>query len=201
MNVRKAVRALVNPWRAYREKIDAIHELLDKFNKTQYRLDRVSEERDEMKRQLDILAAVQFYEPGHFYSPIPSKLDVREHLAKLETQSAHELPAIELNDRGQLDLLDALKPYYGRIPFQAQPLEGLLYHFDNPNYPYTDGMMLFCMLNHVRPRRLIEIGSYRGMRHRRNLPLRGQRTHTNARTRRGPRRSIAGKKKTTGKKG
>jgi len=50
-------------------------------------------------------------------------------------------------------------------------------------------------------KRLIEIGSYRGMRHRRNLPSRGQRTHTNARTRRGPRRAIAGKKKTVGKKG
>jgi small subunit ribosomal protein S13 len=44
-------------------------------------------------------------------------------------------------------------------------------------------------------KRLIEIGAYRGMRHRRNLPCRGQRTHTNARTRRGPRRAIAGKKK------
>jgi small subunit ribosomal protein S13 len=50
-------------------------------------------------------------------------------------------------------------------------------------------------------KRLIEIGSYRGMRHRRNLPCRGQRTHTNARTRRGPRRAIAGKKHKTGKKG
>ena len=50
-------------------------------------------------------------------------------------------------------------------------------------------------------RRLIEIGSYRGYRHRRNLPARGQRTHTNARTRRGPRVAIAGKKRTTGKKG
>jgi small subunit ribosomal protein S13 len=50
-------------------------------------------------------------------------------------------------------------------------------------------------------KRLIEIGSYRGMRHRRNLPCRGQRTHTNARTRRGPRRAIAGKKKAVGKKG
>lgn len=50
-------------------------------------------------------------------------------------------------------------------------------------------------------KRLIEIGSYRGMRHRRNLPVRGQRTHTNARTRRGPRRAIAGKKKSAGKKG
>src|SRR5262245_55002793 len=43
-------------------------------------------------------------------------------------------------------------------------------------------------------KRLMDIGSYRGLRHRRNLPVRGQRTHTNARTRKGPRRSIAGKK-------
>lgn len=45
---------------------------------------------------------------------------------------------------------------------------------------------------HVK--RLMDIGSYRGLRHRRNLPVRGQRTHTNARTRKGPRRSVAGKK-------
>jgi small subunit ribosomal protein S13 len=43
-------------------------------------------------------------------------------------------------------------------------------------------------------KRLIEIGSYRGMRHRRNLPVRGQRTHTNARTRKGPRRTMIKKK-------
>lgn len=47
-------------------------------------------------------------------------------------------------------------------------------------------------------KRLIEIGSFRGMRHRRGLPTRGQRTHTNARTRKGPRRmAVAGKKKVT----
>ena len=50
-------------------------------------------------------------------------------------------------------------------------------------------------------KRLIEIGSYRGLRHRRNLPVRGQRTHTNARTRRGPRCTVAGKKHTASKKG
>jgi small subunit ribosomal protein S13 len=44
-------------------------------------------------------------------------------------------------------------------------------------------------------KRLIEIGCYRGMRHRRNLPARGQRTRTNARTRRGTRKTVAGKKK------
>ncbi len=44
-------------------------------------------------------------------------------------------------------------------------------------------------------KRLMDIGSYRGLRHRRGLPVRGQRTHTNGRTRKGPRRAIAGKKK------
>lgn len=49
-------------------------------------------------------------------------------------------------------------------------------------------------------KRLIEIGSYRGYRHRRNLPVRGQRTHTNARTRKGPRKgAIANKKRATAK--
>ncbi len=47
----------------------------------------------------------------------------------------------------------------------------------------------------INIKRLIEIGSYRGMRHRRGLPVRGQRTKTNARTRKGPRRTVAGKKK------
>ena len=44
-------------------------------------------------------------------------------------------------------------------------------------------------------KRLMEIGCYRGMRHRKGLPVRGQRTHTNARTRKGPRKQIGGKKK------
>jgi small subunit ribosomal protein S13 len=44
-------------------------------------------------------------------------------------------------------------------------------------------------------KRLMDIGTYRGLRHRKGLPVRGQRTHTNGRTRKGPRRAIAGKKK------
>jgi small subunit ribosomal protein S13 len=49
-------------------------------------------------------------------------------------------------------------------------------------------------------KRLTEIGSYRGLRHRRNLPVRGQRTRTNARTKRGPRKTVAGRRKATAKK-
>ncbi len=49
-------------------------------------------------------------------------------------------------------------------------------------------------------KRLMDIGCYRGLRHRRGLPVRGQRTKTNARTRKGPKRTVAGKKKTIAKK-
>ncbi|MFZ5810272.1 MAG: 30S ribosomal protein S13 [Chloroflexota bacterium] len=49
-------------------------------------------------------------------------------------------------------------------------------------------------------KRLIEIGSYRGLRHRRNLPVRGQRTRTNARTRKGPRKTVAGRGRRRGAK-
>ncbi len=48
-------------------------------------------------------------------------------------------------------------------------------------------------------KRHMEMGSYRGLRHRRGLPVRGQRTHTNGRTRRGPRKTVAGKKQSPGK--
>jgi len=49
-------------------------------------------------------------------------------------------------------------------------------------------------------KRLIEIGSYRGLRHRRALPVRGQRTRTNARTRKGPKKTVAGRRKSAAKK-
>ena len=48
-------------------------------------------------------------------------------------------------------------------------------------------------------KRHVEVGSYRGLRHRKNLPVRGQRTHTNARTRKGPRKTVAGKKQAPSK--
>jgi small subunit ribosomal protein S13 len=49
----------------------------------------------------------------------------------------------------------------------------------------------------VNIKRLMDLGCYRGLRHRKGLPVRGQRTHTNARTRKGPAKAIAGKKKAT----
>lgn len=118
----------------------------------------ISQERDELKRILT--AAGPFAPPGHFYSPVPSQRDVEDHIARLQLSSrATELPAIRMDERAQLNFLECLKPYYAQVPFQAAPVEGLLYQFDNPNFTYADGIILFCVMNHLRPRRLIEIGS------------------------------------------
>ena len=72
----------------------------------------------------------------------------------------------------------------------------VLYNFDGDSCLSTKaGSKGPVPVNLTDVKRLIEIGSYRGTRHRRNLPVRGQRTHTNARTRKGPRRTAMKKKK------
>jgi len=118
----------------------------------------ISQERDELKR---ILAdAGPFAPPGHFYSPIPSQSDVAEYLNRLQRKSLLAgLPAIRMDDQTQLEFLELLKPYYSQLPFQAGPVEGLLYQFDNPHFSYADASALFCVMNYFRPRKLIEIGS------------------------------------------
>jgi len=73
----------------------------------------------------------------------------------------------------------------------------ILREFINQNYK-VEGDLRRDVQMHIK--RLIEIGSYRGLRHRRNLPLRGQRTHTNARTRKGPKKTVAGRGRRRGAK-
>jgi predicted O-methyltransferase YrrM len=153
MTARGVIKALWSPWRWYEEKIRLILEL-------QNQLTRVSDERDRLRHLLDDSDVVQSVAVGHFYSPVPSKSDVEEQLARQARQTPlRELPAIMMNGRAQLEVLESIKPYYPQVPFRTKPVDGLLYHLDNPNYPHSDGIILFCMLNHLRPRRLIEIGS------------------------------------------
>jgi hypothetical protein len=122
------------------------------------RVTLISQERDELKSVLADAGA--FAPPGHFYSPIASQSDIEEHLDRLQRKSLLvELPAIRMEDKTQLDFLERLKPYYAQLPFQAGPVEGLLYQFDNPHFSYADASVLFCVMNYFRPQRLIEIGS------------------------------------------
>ncbi|HET9319651.1 MAG TPA: class I SAM-dependent methyltransferase [Bryobacteraceae bacterium] len=149
MTLRQMLKVMLRPRRTHAEMIHL-----------QDHLTEASSERDRLRSILDGLDAVQFVPPGHFYSPVPSRGDVESHLARQRHKSMLEsLPAIRMDDQTQLDFLRRLETYYPKVPFQGTPTEGLLYHFDNPNYSYTDGIVLFCAMNHLRPRRLIEIGS------------------------------------------
>jgi Methyltransferase domain len=101
----------------------------------------------------------QFVPPGHFYSPIPDLADVNLRAATLFDTSATSIPGVDLNEVAQLKLLKEFEPYYAEQPFTSEPTPGRRYHFDNPMYSYSDALFLYCMLRHLRPRRMIEIGS------------------------------------------
>jgi hypothetical protein len=97
--------------------------------------------------------------PGHFYSPVPSLDEVRRDEARIFAPPPPDLPAVDLDPVGQLALLDQLRPYYAELPFGPSRQAGLRYFFENPNFGYADAIALYCMLRHLRPRRVVEIGS------------------------------------------
>jgi predicted O-methyltransferase YrrM len=149
MSWRPILKVFLHPRRAFEENV-----------RLQNDVTALSQERDRIKNLLEGLDAVQSAPPGHFYSPIHSRSDVEDHLERLKRREMlAPLPAIRMEDQTQLDFLDHLKAFYPKIPFRAAPVDGLLYHFNNDHYSYTDGTILFCAMNYFRPRRIIEIGS------------------------------------------
>lgn len=92
---------------------------------------------------------------GHFYSAIPSEQDVAEFYSR--PAEAH-IAGIELNPENQIKLLESLKAYYpADFPDEKQP--EYRYYFKNGLYSYTDGIILQGMIRHLKPRKIIEIGS------------------------------------------
>jgi hypothetical protein len=97
--------------------------------------------------------------PGHFYSPIASLAEVTKDEAIIFGPLPRTIAGIELREAEQMALLDTFADFYATQPFYAQKTEGLRYWFENPAYSYSDAIMLHCMIRHLRPRRIIEIGS------------------------------------------
>jgi small subunit ribosomal protein S13 len=94
--------------------------------------------------------------------------------------------------KGALDICDAAQVDRGRRTDEVTDEEvARLRREIDTNYKVEGDLRRDVTMN---VKRLVDLACYRGMRHRRNLPVRGQRTHTNARTRKGPRKTIAGKK-------
>ncbi len=103
--------------------------------------------------------ALRFAPPGHFYSPLPSDEELRRDASRLFGPPSPTVPGIDLNEAGQLALLEQIKRYYPDLPFSAKKNPNLRYFYDNPAYSYSDAICLYGMIRHARPRRIVEVGS------------------------------------------
>ncbi len=102
--------------------------------------------------------AVQFVPLGHYYSPVPSPEEIERDRGRLFGPPPRELPGIDLNESGQLELLRSFAGFYRELPFPVDREPELRYWFDNPSYSYSDAIFLYCMLRYARPRRVVEAG-------------------------------------------
>ncbi|HEV8538837.1 MAG TPA: class I SAM-dependent methyltransferase [Bacteroidota bacterium] len=99
------------------------------------------------------------YPPGHYYSPIPSLRDIRRSDARIFEEKPNNIPGIDLNTDVQLQLFDDLSKWYETLPFKEHKTDGLRYFYENSFFSYADAIILFCMIRHLHPRRIIEVGS------------------------------------------
>ena len=97
--------------------------------------------------------------PGHFHSPIPSIDEVKLKEKEIFNSIPINIPGIDLNEKEQINLFDEFKEYYKNQPFQAYKKENLTYFFENPAYSYSDAIFLYCMIRHIKPKKIIEVGS------------------------------------------
>jgi predicted O-methyltransferase YrrM len=98
------------------------------------------------------------YPPGHFYSPIPSLQEIREKEASLFPKNPGKVAAVDFNDEGQIDLVKKLDSYCVDFPYVSKREINSRYRPNNPAISEYDARMLFCLIRHLRPRRVVEVG-------------------------------------------
>lgn len=99
------------------------------------------------------------YPPGHFYSPIPSPQEILSDSDRIFNAPEKPLGGINLNEKEQLSLLHSFSQYYDEIPTEWAKPGQARYQFDNEYYSWADAIVLYSMLRHFRPKRVIEVGS------------------------------------------
>ena len=100
-----------------------------------------------------------FVPPGHFYSPVPSAADVATYAQRVARPEPESLGAIDLRLDAQLALLDELVPLYADADFPEEQRTDRRYWYENHSFGYGDALVLHLMLRHLRPARMIEVGS------------------------------------------
>ncbi len=97
--------------------------------------------------------------PGHFYSPITSRKEIKRRSGLIWGKDVKKESGLNINDKAQISLLHKLAEFYKDLPFEAEKKAGLRYYYENNAYSYTDAIFLYSMIRHLRPKRIIEVGS------------------------------------------
>lgn len=100
-----------------------------------------------------------FVAPGHFYSPVVDIESIRKVEGRLFGQEATSPNGINLQEERQKENLERFTAYYADLPFPEEPHKDYRYHLNNDFYAYSDGIILYSMIRHVKPKRFIEVGS------------------------------------------
>lgn len=101
----------------------------------------------------------EFAAPGHFYSPLPDMEFIKTHKDILFSRGIRNVPGVDVNEDGQLNLFNNLSLYYPQIPWGDEKKAGLRYYFENESFCHGDAITLFSMICHFKPKRIIEVGS------------------------------------------
>ncbi len=101
----------------------------------------------------------QYVPPGHYYSPIPAIDQIKTKENEIWGKIPEDIPGIDLNINGQIELFNKFKKYYKELPFEQHKKKDLRYFFENPSYSYSDAIFLYCMIRHTKPKKIIEVGS------------------------------------------
>lgn len=104
--------------------------------------------------------APMYVPPGHYYSPIPRLDDVERRSEALFGQPAEDLSGIELRTAAQLAMLEALAPFAAELPEYGMAADAdIRYRWPNDFFPPSDAALLHSLIGHLRPQRVVEVGS------------------------------------------
>ncbi len=99
------------------------------------------------------------YPPGHYYSSVPNIDDVSAQ-KEIIYDKGRKLEGIDLRKNEQMELLENFKAIYPTLFFEKEQNSAGRYYYNNGFYCESDAIMLYCMMHHFQPKRIIEVGSW-----------------------------------------
>lgn len=106
-----------------------------------------------------LIKAQGFVPAGHFYSPIVAIEETKRDEHRIFSTMPPGISGIDLNESRQMELLARFEEMYPSIDFPERKSSTHRYYYENPAYSYSDAIMLHCMMRHIKPSRIIEVGS------------------------------------------